>query len=272
MVRQDLPLAMRLKEQAGWNQTEADWLRHLDLEPNGCFVAEVEGTPCGTVCTCVFGPVAWIAMLLVDAPLRRRGVGAALVGRAMEYLDGRGIRSVRLDATALGRPLYEKLGFEAQFELARFEGVPAPSSPIAGAMPPQPEEIDQILRLDRTITATDRSRLLARLFAEQPEGLRVARDSGRVAGYASARPGTSASQIGPCLGEAAAAELLLADGLARYAGRRVYVDIPLINAPAVALASRRGLAEQRRLVRMCRGDLVQEDLVRFWASFGPEKG
>jgi hypothetical protein len=28
---------MRLKESAGWNQTEADWLRLLSLERRGCF-------------------------------------------------------------------------------------------------------------------------------------------------------------------------------------------------------------------------------------------
>ena len=35
----DLPAAMRLKEAAGWNQTEEDWLRLLRLEPRGCFAA-----------------------------------------------------------------------------------------------------------------------------------------------------------------------------------------------------------------------------------------
>jgi len=31
----DVPLGMRLKDQAGWNQTEADWHRFLFLEPEG---------------------------------------------------------------------------------------------------------------------------------------------------------------------------------------------------------------------------------------------
>ena len=41
----DLPLGLRLSQAAGWNQTEADWRRFLDLQPDGCFVAELDGTP-----------------------------------------------------------------------------------------------------------------------------------------------------------------------------------------------------------------------------------
>ena len=63
MTTRDVPLGMRLKEQAGWNQTEADWRRFLHLEPDGCFVAELDGVPVATTTTCVFGTTAWIAMV-----------------------------------------------------------------------------------------------------------------------------------------------------------------------------------------------------------------
>src|SRR4051794_33231462 len=43
MTLADVPLGMRLKTAAGWNQVEADWLRMLALEPDGCFVAEWDG-------------------------------------------------------------------------------------------------------------------------------------------------------------------------------------------------------------------------------------
>jgi hypothetical protein len=35
LFESDIPAAMRLKEAAGWNQTEDDWRRLLLLEPNG---------------------------------------------------------------------------------------------------------------------------------------------------------------------------------------------------------------------------------------------
>src|SRR5437667_10563558 len=98
MTEADLALGMRLKRQNGWNQLEADWQRLLALEPDGCFVAEADGVGVGTAGTCVFGPVAWIAMVLVDAERRKQGIGTALMKHTLTYLDRRGVRSVRLDA------------------------------------------------------------------------------------------------------------------------------------------------------------------------------
>src|SRR3954451_15181928 len=84
MTAADLPLGLRLSRQAGWNQTEGDWQRFLDLQPDGCFVAEWNGTPAATTTTSHFGRVAWIAMLLVDEPLRSRGIATALLAHALE--------------------------------------------------------------------------------------------------------------------------------------------------------------------------------------------
>ena len=121
MTNDDVPLGMHLRDQAGFNQTEADWRRFLDLEPDGCFVAELDGEPVGTVTNCVFDRVGWIAMLLVDRGVRGRGIGTRLTEHALAYLDARGVFSVRLDATPRGRPVYEKLGFAAEYELARLK-------------------------------------------------------------------------------------------------------------------------------------------------------
>ncbi len=272
MTAADIPLGMRLKEEAGWNQTEADWLRCLELEPDGCFVAELDGVAAGTTTACIFGPVAWIAMVLVDAAVRSRGVGTALMRHALSFLDSRGVRSVRLDATALGKPLYEKLGFVVEFELGRYAGTLPRADAVAGVALALPEHTEGLLQLDRSITATDRRKLLLRLFAERPEALRVVEQEGEVEGFLTVRHGSRALQIGPCIATSAAGALLLADAWHRYAGQRVYIDIPTGNAAAVALARKQGLAVQRPLVRMCRGEAIGERITGVWASSGPEKG
>src|SRR5688572_13181190 len=106
MTFDELELGLRLRQQAGWNQTVADWARFLRLQPDGCFVAESDGAPCRTATTCVMGDVAWVGMMLVDPALRGRGIGRALMTHALAFLESRGVRTVRLDATALGAPLY----------------------------------------------------------------------------------------------------------------------------------------------------------------------
>jgi ribosomal protein S18 acetylase RimI-like enzyme len=284
MTLDDLPLGMRLKEQAGWNQTEADWRRIIALEPDGCFVAELEGRPVGTTCTCRFGPIGWIAMVLVEESARGRGVGTRLMQHGLASLDRGGVRTARLDATPLGRPLYEKLGFVAEYDLARWEGAAAggQSSPAvvpAGDCPKfRPTKLglspfEAICELDRRATGTDRRRLLERLCQERPDALRVFAPGGEPAGYGGSRLGARAVQLGPIVAPDAAAGAALADhALAGLAGQAVFLDVPVDNRPASRWAESHGLRVQRMLTRMCRGEPVRDRPDRLWACFGPEKG
>lgn len=274
MLREDIVHGMRLKEQAGWNQVEPDWKRLLDLQPEGGLIAELDGRPVGTVTTCSFGLVAWVAMMLVDADCRGRGIGRALMTEALEDLDRHGVRSVRLDATPLGRPLYESLGFKTETTFTRFAGVlvmPA-SDEVAELQPWPAHRLDELIALDREVTQTDRGKLIVRLVAEHGDSLRVVEGERGVLGFMMARPGSNARQIGPCIGSADAGRRLLVDAERRYAGESVYIDVPAENTQATTLAGSLGLQPARHLLRMGRGPRVLEDLPRLWASAGPEKG
>ncbi len=139
MTREDLSFADAVRSAAGWNQTLEDWRRFLDLEPGGCFVAECQGVPAGTATTLIHGPnLAWIGMVLVQPEFRRQGIGRALLLRCIDHLREHGIRCIKLDATPLGRPVYERLGFQAEWSLSRWERpapLPAPSSTVCGGSP-----------------------------------------------------------------------------------------------------------------------------------------
>lgn len=274
MLQSDIDDGMRLKEQAGWNQVAADWRRLLDLQPDGGWVAELHGQVVGTVTTSRFGRVAWIAMMLVDVNLRSRGIGRALMTRALEHLEEHAVESVRLDATPQGRPLYESLGFVPETIFHRYSGV-LPATDSAVELPTWPSEgrIDELIALDRAVTKTERGALISRLVTEHAESLRVAEDDrGGVAGFLLARPGAHARQIGPCLASATVGGRLLADAARRYAGEAVCLDIPTAHEEARALVRTWALSPTRELLRMGRGPRVAEDLSRLWASAGPEKG
>ncbi|VUC35341.1 unnamed protein product [Clonostachys rosea] len=60
-----------------------------------------------------------IAAVGVDPSFRGKGVGLALVARAMESLKERGVEGIFIDSTWL-RGYYEKLGFEAKWEYERW--------------------------------------------------------------------------------------------------------------------------------------------------------
>jgi len=273
MTIDDLPLGMRLKDQAGWNQTEADWRRFLALEPDGCFVAELDGKPVATTTTCVFDTVAWIAMVLVDEPARHQGIATRLVDYAVEYLEGRGVQTVRLDATPLGRPVYERLGFVAEYELVRLQGTGAVCASGHSVSLQVPKNIGAAAELDRQITGTDRYRLLEAMFQDRPDAVRVAIDGSKTVGYAMLRAGSRATQIGPAAAITPSAGCSLLDWAFRQCdGQDIFIDIPRINGPANDWANNKGLEAQRPFTRMHRGHAVQDQAVHLWGSSGPEKG
>jgi GNAT superfamily N-acetyltransferase len=270
----DLSTAAGLSRAAGWNQNEADWRRMMEMEPAGAFLALWSGAPAGTALACTYGPVGWIAMVLVDDKLRRRGIGGELMRRALALLDERGVRSVRLDATPLGQPLYVRLGFRAEYFLARHAGVLAAGTEfVASEVEPFRVEFTQaLLELDRRVTGADRSKFLHRAFTERPESVRLVRSRNGLAGYAMARPGARALMLGPCLCDARAGPLLFADALWRHTGQQVYIDVPVGRLEAERLLQEKGLTVERRLLRMVRGEPTGEQIHELWASSGPEKG
>jgi ribosomal protein S18 acetylase RimI-like enzyme len=280
MTIDDLPLGMRLKEQAGWNQVQGDLRRLLAMQPDGCFVAEWGGAPVGTAVGCVFGSVAWIAMVLVDEAVRGRGIGKALVEHAVAFVDAQGATSVRLDATPLGRAVYEKIGFVPQYELVRYAGTLGPHAcqPRASSAAPvslrvaRTQDQEAIFALDYTVTHTDRQKFLARLFHERPAQVHVVDRESEIDGYLTTRPGSVAVQLGPCIANAEAGERLLGDACRRLAGAHIFLDVPCSHDRACRFAEAAGLEEQRRLTRMCRGVEIREEVPRLWASSGPELG
>lgn len=272
MTIDDLGLGLSLSHQAGWNQTEADWRRFIELEPEGCFVGELNGRSVGTTTTCVFRKTAWIAMVLVEVSARGNGVGTTLLKHSIEYLKSRQVRTIRLDATSLGRPIYEKLGFVPDYELARFEGVAPRGKKSSAVVKAGSEMFADLIEFDRRMTGRERVKMLGRLFEEFPENIRITRRADEIEGFITMRPGANAVQIGPCTAMPDAGSALLCDAFNRCAGETVFVDIPLDNTEAVKVAKSNGLTIQRPFTRMSWGLKAIDNAEFSWASSGPEKG
>lgn len=114
----DIPAAMRLVEAADWNQTPADWQRLIHLAPETCWGAFVgSDLVATTTAVCHRNGVVWIGMVLTAPEFRGRGFATQLLEGAL-HLDA---TCFRLDATAMGAPLYRKLGFVDEQPIERWE-------------------------------------------------------------------------------------------------------------------------------------------------------
>ncbi len=273
----DIPFGMRLKEAAGWNQTEADWRRFLALHPEGCFVAELDGEPAGAATTTPYGRrFAWVGMVLVDPAKRRRGVGTALLRHCLAHLGALGVKCVKLDATPQGKKLYDTLGFVDEFHIERLQIASAPA-PDAGerAEPLAADDLPAVAEYDAALFGAPRLEALRLLWEQHPPGAFVRRAAGHgVAGYLFVRPGARAWQIGPwAADDEAAARALLRAGLRVAAGAPAFIDIPLTHPEPKRLLAALGFETQRPLIRMFRGaNRFPGDTRRVYSFCGPETG
>ena len=248
----DLAEAMKLKESADWNQTEKDWQRLIDLDPEGSFAAYLDGRVIGTVTTITYGrKLSWIGMMLVDFLYRRLGIGIGLMQAALHYLHGIGVDSIKLDATPAGRPLYESLGFRAEGQIERWAGN-ATWLAKQDRLKIDPENRLVIDEFDCQAFGVDRRILLDFLIADCPvEPLMVKAPDGRLEGYALARPGSKAFYIGPIVAKYKEVALSLLDGmLSQLIGKPIYLDFNTGFGLETEVLTHRGLVKQRDLTRM----------------------
>jgi len=274
MTPADIPAGMRLKDIAGWNQTGADWERFLRASPEGCFVAEADGKVVGTATTIVYEErLAWIGMVLVDPDYRGRGIGTELLERTIAHLDARRIPTMKLDATPQGRPIYERLGFVAEYEIERWE-LCRPAGSATAPAASAPAELEEILRVDRDIFGADRGDLLRSLDREAPAFTLATHLPGRLTGYALGRRGSLADHLGPWMArDEASARELLEEFLRRSGCETIFVDCLRENPFARRLLRQRGFRFSRPLTRMYRGPNTYPGRPELLcAALGPEFG
>jgi GNAT superfamily N-acetyltransferase len=272
LFESDIPAAMQLKEAAGWNQTEDDWRRLLMLEPNGCFGATREGRLVGTTTTTTYGDeLAWVGMVLVDPQHRRQGIAAKLMSVALDYLNGK-VGTVKLDATALGQPVYERFGFQVESLIERWSGTGRLHSEEQAGI--GGDSLSELLALDRISFNADRSKLIEALISRASVSPVLMRDSdGALSGYALARGGTRADYVGPVVAkDPQQVEILIDQVLSQLSGRRVYIDFNTECSAGTTLLSDRGFVKERDLIRMSAGRPSAKTSPFVVAIAGPEIG
>jgi predicted GNAT family acetyltransferase len=212
-------------------------------------------------------------MVLVDPQNRRQGIATRLMETALDYLRGR-VATVKLDATAQGKPVYERFGFEVESLVERWVGTLKGSSIIQNYGILNPDTLYELLDLDRRAFNADRSMLIQSLINDS-NFLPVVKKSadGKLTGYALARPGTRANYLGPiCVTQASDVESLIDEMLRRMGANRVYIDFNRECGTGTSVLSARGFVKERDLIRMTSGERGQKTSPVVVAIAGPEIG
>ncbi|MFC1574207.1 GNAT family N-acetyltransferase [Candidatus Latescibacterota bacterium] len=274
MLGSDIREGMRLKNAAGWNQTPQDWELYLSLSPKGCFVAEFCGTVVGTVTTVVYeGGVSWIGMMLVDPEYRRKGIATRLMRKAVDQLKG--CETVKLDATLLGKKVYENLGFKEEFTLYRLITNSVRLAKKATAvLPVSEDDFSTITEMDKDVFGAGRMAVLKPLMLNNP-GMAVKCCRNEVlSGYCMGRPGTRYYQIGPISAISPKDAFGLAEAaLSNLPGQAAVIDVPAYQQDFLEWIQSNGFEIQRELIRMYHGSNLSPGLKKkVFAICGPEMG
>jgi GNAT superfamily N-acetyltransferase len=248
----DLARLGPLYEQAGFGARLAGVVGFARARLEGeVVVAEARGELVGVAAGAVFAGTGWVGGVAVVPAHRRAGLGGALTEAIVGFLEGRGVATILLHATALGRPVYERLGFVPETAYLTLGG---PTQARAPTDPPvrtgRPGDLEAVLGLDLAATGEDRRRLLTALW---PTGGLVAGGDGQPLGFHLAspwRPGGATIATEPRAG------LALLDAVRAAPGDEVAISVPAANAPALRSLESAGFQERYRTVRMYRGPRV----------------
>jgi ribosomal protein S18 acetylase RimI-like enzyme len=276
MTLDDVPAGLRLCRLSGWNQVEEDWTAFLRLSPDACRIVENNGAIVGTVATLRFAEkFSWIAMVLVDPPMRGQGIGTELLQEALTILKNE--KCIRLDATDAGARIYRTQGFEEEYRLNRLVAE-APAKPIANAdmcRPISNADLEEVFDLDKRVFGADRSALLRSFLMRAPEYAWVSRTGPTLAGYVFGRHGYHHEHIGPLVATdgTTSALGLLSCCLAHNQARSVLIDAPDDRDEWNRWLQNAGFRRERSFVRMYRGSKVQPECETYqFGIAGPEFG
>ena len=250
----DIPGAMQLVLAEGWNQTEKDWDILIGNSQNVCFAAIADNQLVGTATAINYANiVSWIGMVLVDKKFRGQGISKLLLNSMFDELKL--CKSIKLDATPAGQPVYKKLEFADEYTISRmvnssFAGLPNIDFEN-NIQQIQQKDISAIIEFDKQTFGADRKQLIHGLIKDFPEKSCVQKEGNKIVGFALGRQGNRHHQIGPvsALSDFAAKQLIT-KALHDLKGESIVIDI-LDNKPELQLWLKSiGFEKQRYFTRM----------------------
>lgn len=276
LTSDDIAGGLALSTAAGWNQTADDWNFFIEhghsvgcRDPSGRLVATAAALPYGS-------DLGWISMVLVAAEARHRGHATALLGDCIETLRAAG-RTAALDATPAGFEVYRRVGFVAGFTFERWQGnggatdADASDEATNGVVEGAADDASTIAALDTAASGIERSALMS-AFVARPS-TRVWLTSKRT-GFAVARAGARATQIGPVVAATQSDAVALLETALNAVRGRVLVDVPEHVGAVAGVLADRAFTRQRAFTRMAQGagaDVLAKH-ERVHALAGPEFG
>ena len=228
---------------------------YLALQPDGWFIALLDGKPVGAGGVVNYGPFSYLGLIAILPDQQKRGIGRALTEHLLTWLSRQQCPIALLEASPAGAPLYTRLGFQVDdttlaFQLTR----PVPHAPCSTAIERlQSTDLAELIALDAPRFGANRSNVFSIYLASYPERCFVSRNPhGHITGCIVGQP----DALGPWIAQThEEAEALLAHALTLAFQDPPRIRVPTSNHQALALVQAYGFREMRAFKHMRRGGI-----------------
>jgi len=256
----DIVAAHALSLAVGWPHRADDW--QLMFDAGKGFIAQDNGEVIGTALYWKCGADRATLGLVIVSPLEQgRGIGRKLMELELEAL---GKRVTFLHATPAGRPLYEKLGFEACGTVDHHQGTVGSVRTVTSSNGERlraltGDDVPKIIELASRASGLDRSQIVPALL-DVAQGV-VLEHSGELVGFSLLRRFGRGYAIGPVVAarspDEQRAKSLIAHWLAKHVNDFVRIDVPG-NAGLNDWLNALGLTRVDTVVKMVRNEPAEQ--------------
>jgi ribosomal protein S18 acetylase RimI-like enzyme len=271
ILESDYPEVDRILQNAFEQPTFMPWLPRLcSLQQDGWLVVQEGDIIVGCGGITIMGSIAYIALIATEPQYQHRGVATHLMGVLVDFGIQHGCSTILLDATASGKPVYERLNFVVEDEVAWWKytsqnTLALPSDKLS-LVPFHHINFAEVAAFDARGYGANREHVLATYFEDDPSFIRLVRDeAGQLQGYMLVQAETHV--VGPWMATSPeAAYKLLTWCLTNYRSLPPEVVVSSSNSAATELLKRSGFEVMHRYTHMRSGTPL--DPARRQAVFG----
>lgn len=133
------------------------------LEPEYCypFKAVIDNVLVGTGTAILHEKTGWLSTIITHHEYRNQGIGKRITEHLLSFLQSHQCNHIYLIATALGEPVYKKVGFITESNYYVYKDINLEDLPISCSITPYQSTYKQeIFELDKTVSGEDRSQHL----------------------------------------------------------------------------------------------------------------
>lgn len=260
LSKEEMAIPLAWARQEGWNPGLIDGPCFYRADPHGFLGAFLNDQLIGTISAVRYGDgFGFMGFYMVSPEHRGKGYGMHLWRAALEHLEG--LPSIGLDGVLAQQENYRKSGFAYAHRNGRFKCVtPLPlsqltSDPVEQVVPANDVDFDALCAFDAVHFPTRRADFLRDWISEPGHRALAIHNTHRVVAYGVIRPCHEGYKIGPLFCENARQAAILMQALCAdlLAGQPVFLDLPMENGAALALAAVFGMSMVFETARMYRG-------------------